>query len=162
MWFVLMVGVATAGSGGEIGVDGEVPKEPSSVRPEYSIFEGAKEVRSASPETLVPVGFTTDKVNWWGRYYDEEGTVYRGSEVVVILKGAGCSRDEIRGYEKNNTIAAVCYISTVVLSPTLVGWVPCYLGGVYFSIQASHDLQDALYEYNKLKSIETSANDTDS
>ena len=74
--------------------------------------------------------------------------------ISLHLKGADCSRDEIRGYEKNSRLSAVCSIGTIVLSPTLVGWVPCALGGVYFSIQASHDLEDALYEYNKLNSIE--------
>lgn len=149
------VGAALAGgpSGAEIGISADVPIQPSSKKPTWSMSQGKSQARDTDkhPDLLVPIGYNADKLNWWGRYYDEDGNVYRGREAMAIVRASGCAVEHLDNYQRNLMLANVCYISSIPLNLTVVG-LPCGLGcmgvGSYFMFKAGKDFELGLREFN--------------
>ena len=146
--------VAEPRSGEAIGISTPVPEQPSVTKPTWSRSRGLAIAQDPEerPKLLVPVGYLESKTNWWGRYYDDNGNIYRGNEVMVVLTSSGLAEEEIADYKRHQMISSISNGAAVFCYITLVGIVPgmAFSGvSIYFSIQAGKDIERALVSFNE-------------
>lgn len=148
MIWTLLLAVAQARDGTAIGILGPLPEEPAQVKPTYGRAEGMDQARVLEPEVLVPVGYDTGRANFWERYYDEQGRVYRTREVEVILAGSPASseylRDAQRTRRRGNTVAIVA----ALLLPDTLGCCVSEGAATYAYYEAQQDFNAGLTSYN--------------
>ena len=148
MMWTLFFSLAQARDGTGIGILGPVPEEPASVRPTYGRGEGRDMARVSEPELLVPVGFDSSRGNFWERYYDETGQVWRYREVESILSGQASSSEYIADARRKRRVGYTLGIVGEIFFPNTLGC--CVSDGamMYAYYESEQSRSAALTAYN--------------
>ena len=148
----LQAPVLAGPSGDSIGIEGELPAQPESKKPTWHWRKEAGIAGEQTPEVLVPIGFINNKTNWWGRYYDEQGQVYRKTESVLVMKNCECIQPDVMADYDRLAFTASIWTSVgaygLIFTGGLVS-IPAYVVGGIYAGKAEIRFGEALVEYNQ-------------
>lgn len=142
---------ATPAFADDIGLD-VVPEQPDSKKPTW----GRREFREDFPEeidtptALVPWNYDRHGRAAAGRYYDEDGNVYKSAQAIEILDRCDHCEDDMDEFHRYDRAARAWSVGTMVsvliFYPGLLVCVPMEIVKVK---QAQRELGKALETYNE-------------
>jgi hypothetical protein len=148
MSWTLLLALAHAQDGTAIGIVGPLPEEPASVQPTHSRSIGLDMARAAHPEVLVPVGYNSSRGNFWERYYDESGQVWRYREVEAILALEAGSAQYIDQAKRKRRVGYTIGIVGLICFPDTLGCCVSEGGMDYAYYASTASFRSALTSYN--------------
>ena len=102
------------------------------------------------PTELIPIGYLKHgTVTAFGRYYDNEGNVYRFSEVVSVLRARKDTRDALRKYDRNSNTVMIWYIVYALAVPVFPLNSFFLIPVIIYSTRAQESFADAVVIYNE-------------
>lgn len=136
-----------------IGIEGDVPPQPMTKKPQMSTRMRALEIQDGKiPRYLVPIKYSKHEKNVCrGKYYDENGEIYRLGEVFLILQQEKASRDSmVKSLDKLQLGYSIQTIGLYTVWLYGIG-IPIYGAGWWIYAKGMPDCKQALLDFNSRK-----------